>query len=240
LGDVPQLRTAPRQRRSQQSIDAILDAAERLIHVHGQVAFTANELAAEAGMSIGRVYYWYPDIPAVVKALVKRAVSRLVATYSEIATDDAADDTSVLIKRTIEALCDYIDANPGAVALCLSGDPQTGPGGLLRETLVDITSHLLEFSVPDLPRAEIDLVAQSGVAIVLGMLRGYVDAGDSRPFVRQELIYILTSWMYCRFPPAGDRVWTDHDFPIRPSAPASPSTAVRTFVYPALVAPSAD
>ena len=43
-----ELRTEPRQRRSQQSIDAILDAAERLIHEQGQVGFTANELAAAA------------------------------------------------------------------------------------------------------------------------------------------------------------------------------------------------
>ena len=56
------LRTEPRQRRSQQSIDAILDAAERLIHEQGQVSFTAAELAAAANMSIGRVYYWFPGL----------------------------------------------------------------------------------------------------------------------------------------------------------------------------------
>jgi AcrR family transcriptional regulator len=237
---VPQLRTAPRQRRSQQSIDAILDAAERLIHVHGQVAFTANELAAAAGMSIGRVYYWYPDIPAVVKALVQRAVARLVETYSDIATDEADDDTSALIHRTIEALCDFIDANPGAVALCLSGDPESGPGQLLIDKLKDVTARLLEYSVPGLPSAEIALVSRTAVAIVLGTLRGYVTAGDEKPFIRQELIYVLTSWMYCRFPPSTDRAWTDHQFPIRPSAPATATTAVRSLVYPALVAPSAD
>ena len=78
-----ELRTAPRQRRSQQSIDAILDAAERLIHEDGQVSFTAAELATGAQMSIGRVYYWFPDIPSVVNALVERTAERMVAVFSE-------------------------------------------------------------------------------------------------------------------------------------------------------------
>ena len=56
-------RTEPRQRRSQQSIDAILDAAEHLIAERGQVDFTAKELAEAASTSIGRIYYWFPDIP---------------------------------------------------------------------------------------------------------------------------------------------------------------------------------
>ena len=72
-----ELRTEPRQRRSQQSIDAILDAAQQLIYRHGQVSFTANELAIAANMSIGRVYYWFPDIPSVVSALAERSSDRV-------------------------------------------------------------------------------------------------------------------------------------------------------------------
>ena len=234
------MRTAPRQRRSQQSIDSILDAAERLIHEQGQVAFTANELATAAGMSIGRVYYWYPDIPAVVEALAKRAVNRFVALVAEIANDETPDDASTLIRRSVETVCDFIDANPGAVALCLSGDPKSGPGHELNETLIAISAYLVEYSVPTLPPAEIALVARASMAIVLGMLRDYLSAGDDKPFVRQELIYVLTAWLYCRFPPTEDRAWSDPAFPIRPSAPSSDVTATRTPVYPAFVAPTAD
>ncbi|MCY7300088.1 MAG: TetR/AcrR family transcriptional regulator, partial [Ilumatobacteraceae bacterium] len=87
-----ELRTEPRQRRSQESIDAILDAAERLIHKDGQVSFTAAELAAGAHMSIGRVYYWFPDIPAVVSALVERTVQRMVEVFGVALVSEA--DTS--------------------------------------------------------------------------------------------------------------------------------------------------
>ena len=92
-----ELRTAPRQRRSQQSIDAILDAAERLIHEHGQVSFTAAELATGAHMSIGRVYYWFPDIPSVVSALVERTTQRMVDVFGSALGSEANTSTPCLL-----------------------------------------------------------------------------------------------------------------------------------------------
>src|SRR4051812_5918535 len=116
-----ELRTAPRQRRSQQSIDAILNAAERLIHEQGQVSFTANELAVAADMSIGRVYYWFPDMPAVVTALAERAGQRLADVCARAAEYSDDTPTPVVLRDTISTLCRHIDANPSTVALCLSG-----------------------------------------------------------------------------------------------------------------------
>ena len=106
-----ELRTEPRQRRSQQSIDAILDAAEHLIHRDGQVSFTAAELAVGADMSIGRVYYWFPDIPAVVSALVERTVQRMVEVFGVALSSEAGTATPLLIQRVVAALCDHIDTS---------------------------------------------------------------------------------------------------------------------------------
>ena len=110
-----ELRTEPRQRRSQQSIDAILDAAERLIHDDGQVSFTAAELAAGADMSIGRVYYWFPDIPSVVNALVERTMQRMVEVFGAALSSETNTSTPLLIQRVVGALCDHIDGNPATV-----------------------------------------------------------------------------------------------------------------------------
>lgn len=213
-----ELRTAPRQRRSQQSIEAILDAAEHLIHRQGQVAFTANELAVAAKMSIGRVYYWFPDMPSVVNALAERAGERLGAVVSAMFDVDPTEATDKILGDTIDALCQHIDANPSTVALCLSGSGELDYGQGMRERIVDLTSTLLRRRVPNIDEAETELVARTAVGIALGMLHAYLKAtSEHRPLIRQELVYVLSAWLYSRYPNNDDPVWNDRTYPVQPS-----------------------
>ncbi|HAP74644.1 MAG TPA: hypothetical protein DCR14_00995 [Acidimicrobiaceae bacterium] len=229
-----ELRTEPRQRRSQRSIDAILDAAERLIHEQGQVSFTANELATYAEMSIGRVYYWFPDIPTVVNALAERAGNRLVTLFAQILGEQTATSTPLLIERAIAGLCDHLDANPATVALCLSGAEQSY-GINIQEGMTELARGVVRARVPDAPEAEVELVARTIVGITLGMLRDYTRAGDLRSILRQELVYVLSAWLYCRYPNLTDPIWDAPVHNIRPSRrPIAGNYAEAAPVYPAL------
>lgn len=211
-----ELRTEPRQRRSQQSIDAILDAAERLIHEHGQVSFTAAELAAGAEMSIGRVYYWFPDIPSVVGALVERTVDRMVAVFGAALVAENATSTPLLIQRVVGALCDHIDRNPATVALSLTGGARS-QGGPLFGSLVEMVGHVVADRVPDIPDEEVVFVATTAVSITLGMLHAYTRVGEGRVLLRQELVYVLSAWLYARYPSSEDEVWANSEWPLQPS-----------------------
>lgn len=214
-----ELRTAPRQRRSQQSIDSILDAAERLIHAQGQVAFTAKELADEAGTSIGRVYYWYKDIPAVVTALVDRSAHRLVQLFADSVGRQVGKGLTERINNVIGDICHYVDENPAVVALCLTGGVAS-PGESLSDQLVSFVSVLVRERVPGISEPETAVVARTAVGIMLGMLTGYSTAGDERPFIQQELVYVLGSYMMSRFPPPDDDVWTQPSHLIQPARPS--------------------
>ena len=189
-----ELRTAPRQRRSQQSIDAILDAAEQLIHDQGQVSFTAAELATGAHMSIGRVYYWFPDIPSIVGALVERTVQRMVEVFSVALGSQASAATPLLVQRVVGALCDHIDGNPATVALSLTGGVDSH-GGPLYRSMVQLVDKVVADRVPDTPSTEAELVARTAVGITLGMLHDYArdDDGDRKAMMRQELVYVLSA-----------------------------------------------
>lgn len=228
-----ELRTEPRQRRSQQSIDAILDAAERLIHDQGQVGFTANELAAAAGMSIGRVYYWFPDIPAVVTALVERSASRLATAFSDEIAGQYGTTTPLLLQRAIERMCEYVDENPASVALCLTGGAG-GQGQLLSDRLVELATMLVDDRVPGIPPAEAEVVARTGVGVMLGMLNGYTTAGAARPLIKQELVYVLSAYLYARFPPPEDFTWTVPERAVQPSRPSRRDFTESAQVWPAL------
>lgn len=228
-----ELRTEPRQRRSQESIDAILDAAERLIHRDGQVSFTAAELAAEAEMSIGRVYYWFPDIAAVVHALVERTVQRMVEVFGAALSSEASTSTPLLIQRVVGALCDHIDTNPATVALALAGGA-VNHGDALHSRMVEMARYVVTERVPDIPEGEAELVARTAIGITLGMLHGYTEAGELKELLRQELVYVLSAWLYARYPSSDDPVWGDPTWPLQPSRLPSLGYVEYRPVWPAL------
>ena len=228
-----ELRTEPRQRRSKQSIDAILDAAESLIHEHGQVSFTAAELATGAHMSIGRVYYWFPDIDSVVSALVERTVQRMVEVFGAALGSESQTSTPLLVQRVVGVICEHIDRNPATVALALTGGVES-KGGPLYRSMVELVGQVVSDRVPGIPAAEVDVVARTTVGITMGMLHDYTRAGDSKALLRQELVFVLSAWLYARYPSSDDQVWGNPEWPLQPSRVPRPGYVDSAPVWPAL------
>lgn len=52
-------RRDPAQERSRQTVDAIVEAAGRLLVEHGRLGVTTNAVAERAGVSIGSLYQYY-------------------------------------------------------------------------------------------------------------------------------------------------------------------------------------
>jgi AcrR family transcriptional regulator len=71
-------RKLPKQRRSQQTFDRILDAAARIFDADGYAA-TTNDIAAEAGVSVGSLYQYFPNKDAILVALAERHVAEALA-----------------------------------------------------------------------------------------------------------------------------------------------------------------
>ena len=228
-----ELRTEPRQRRSQLSIDAILDAAEHLIRAQGQVSFTANELALAARMSIGRIYYWFPDIPSVVNALVERGTQRMVGVLGDAVANDYSVTTPVMLQGIVGRLCTFIDENPATVALCLTGGVD-GPGRALSEQLTSLAAELVRDRVPEITDPEVELVASTTISMLLGMLHSYLYADGGKAIREQEIVYALSSYLYARFPPPGDFSWRVSERSVRPSRPSRRDFTTSGLVYPAL------
>src|SRR6188768_515402 len=67
-------RRQPRQARSRDTVDALLEAAARVFRREGFRA-TTNRVAAEAGVSIGSLYEYFPNKQALLAALAERHVA---------------------------------------------------------------------------------------------------------------------------------------------------------------------
>src|SRR5678816_1725296 len=79
MRDAPshQARREPRQQRSRQTVDAVLDAVSLVLKRHGPDAVTTNRITETAGVSIGSLYQYFPDKQAIYSALHQRHVDEV-------------------------------------------------------------------------------------------------------------------------------------------------------------------
>ncbi|MDE3246409.1 MAG: TetR family transcriptional regulator [Acidobacteriota bacterium] len=63
------VRKTPRQRRSAETVEAILTAAAHILEKEGFEAATTNRVAQKAGVSIGSLYQYFPNKESLVRAL---------------------------------------------------------------------------------------------------------------------------------------------------------------------------
>lgn len=72
MGAVENTRKIPRQRRSQASVDFVLEAAAQVLEALGEEGFNTNAVAERAGVSIGTLYRYFPDKASILRALAER------------------------------------------------------------------------------------------------------------------------------------------------------------------------
>jgi AcrR family transcriptional regulator len=84
-------RREPKQQRSRQTVDAVLEAVQLVVKRHGTQAVTTNRIAEAAGVSVGSLYQYFPDKRAIFTALHDRHVDdvRLVIEQTTAACASA-------------------------------------------------------------------------------------------------------------------------------------------------------
>jgi AcrR family transcriptional regulator len=93
-------RKSPSQKRSTETVEAVLEAAARILERTGLAGYNTNAIAARAGVSIGSLYQYFPGKDAVTVALIERETATLLA---EITGTALADDDEAGIHQLIQA-----------------------------------------------------------------------------------------------------------------------------------------
>ncbi|QIQ85826.1 TetR/AcrR family transcriptional regulator [Erythrobacter sp.] len=78
-------RRRPSQARSKATVEAILEAATRILAEEGLARLNTNRLAEVAGVSVGSVYEYFADKRAVIDLLIDRHLSEGEAALAEAA-----------------------------------------------------------------------------------------------------------------------------------------------------------
>jgi AcrR family transcriptional regulator len=104
----------PKQARSRERFDRILDAAAALFAEVGYDAVTADEIAARADTSVGGLYRFFPDKLAVFHALADRYFNQLQKLFTALHTEETLQlPLEDYIDQMIDAFDRFVVVNPG-------------------------------------------------------------------------------------------------------------------------------
>jgi AcrR family transcriptional regulator len=94
---ISRLRRTPRQARSRERLQRILDVADQLLASEGAEALTTTRVAEEAGVSVGSLYQYLPDKGAIIEALAGRYLDEFESLMEQFVASPPSDPVGVLI-----------------------------------------------------------------------------------------------------------------------------------------------
>lgn len=102
--------TTPRksasQKRSQATVEALLDATARVLTREGYDRASTNRIAATAGVSVGSLYQYFPNKEALVAALVARHNREMLELLRDALKEVASLDLATAIRELVRAAVD--------------------------------------------------------------------------------------------------------------------------------------
>ena len=108
-------RREPRQSRSIETYNSVLQAAAELFAESGYEQTTTHQIARRAGISVGALYRYFADKQVIVIELYRREISemrnRVLATFD--LSDLLTQDISKLVRKTVALALKLSSERPG-------------------------------------------------------------------------------------------------------------------------------
>lgn len=105
-------RRRPKQARSRETVDVILEAAAQVLTEFGPEGATTNRIAERAGVSVGSLYQYFSNKKALYTALGERFLGNLRATVVDLAGVAPQLPLDRLLPSMIDALFSQVVADP--------------------------------------------------------------------------------------------------------------------------------
>jgi AcrR family transcriptional regulator len=118
-------RKRPQQDRSRATVEAILDAAARILVRNGYNALTTNFVAEKAGVSIGSLYQYFPNKESLLGELMRRHTLVLEDGIEAVASQGQSSLLEDVVRAAIEHTVRAHLVDP-ALHRALSGLPPLG------------------------------------------------------------------------------------------------------------------
>lgn len=136
----------PRPARTSATKQKLFDAALRLVGERGAAGVTVDEIAAEAGVAKGTVYYNFGSKDGLVDALLRHGVELLAA---RLRGAEEVEDTFQALEALVDGALDFFAEYPAFAQLLVSEMWRTpgqwhGTLSLLRDDIVAIVKQVVQ------------------------------------------------------------------------------------------------
>ncbi|PPQ35587.1 transcriptional regulator, TetR family [Rhodoblastus acidophilus] len=108
------VRKRPKQARSQTTVLTIFEATAQILDQEGEKSLTTNRVAERAGFSIGTLYQYFPNMDAILLAMIDKERQRLIAHLEQfiVEAESSDADPTLLIRLFVRALIDGFGVAP--------------------------------------------------------------------------------------------------------------------------------
>jgi AcrR family transcriptional regulator len=106
-------RKTPRQERSREMLETILEAAARVFVREGYARATTNRIAAAAGVSVGSLYQYFPGKDAIAVALLRRHRDRILESVATHLADVDEASVEARVRELVRAALAAEGLHPG-------------------------------------------------------------------------------------------------------------------------------
>ena len=193
-------RRSPVQERSQETVQRILQAASRLLERIPIEELTTHRIAAEAGLSVGALYRFFPAKQAILDAIAVACVEQFRASFEGRAGETNFTDGPAFLGSVIDAYISFLDAHPdfrtiafGRHISSATRQSQTSPdapgAAIVKNYLVEM-SGITGVQALDL---QLRVVIEAGERLIA---YAYERPADERPAIVAELKRMLSSYLF--------------------------------------------
>jgi AcrR family transcriptional regulator len=132
---------APRQERSRQKVELMLEAATRILEKAGLEGLTTNAIAATAGVSIGTLYQYFSDKEAILDALADQELAAMSTRLVGVMQDASLETTQDRVAAVVRAVAATYGQRHEAHRLVMAHSLSRG-GNRLAPVLARLRAHL--------------------------------------------------------------------------------------------------
>ncbi|OED44089.1 hypothetical protein AB833_02380 [Chromatiales bacterium (ex Bugula neritina AB1)] len=171
-------RKAPRQKRSQNTMDVILQATGELICTRGLDGFGTNQIADRAGVSIGSLYQYFPDKEAILACLIRDMRRQMLQDFRKAVENTKDQRMVVAIEELVTAALRHHMKNPELTQHLERAEddlPLDHETQALKMAMAEVVTNLLkEHSIVNPEDTAFDLIA-----IAHGLTHAATQAGQT-------------------------------------------------------------
>ncbi len=195
-----EMRKRPKQTRSIETVNVILEASAQVFSNHGYEGTTTDMIAEKAGISIGSFYQYYPNKDAVLISLLERHLERvkklMALIQEELENEEQA--LEITLKKCIGALVRHhlqdADLDKILSEQVQYPDPIVSTISGIHESMVIGITHYLE-SHPAIKKQHPALSAGLIMRAIDTLTHHYV-SDDLRTYSQEAFIRELSDMIY--------------------------------------------